>query len=89
MMMTTSIRLMAVKGTGLERSDAGRSRMVPNGDNWSVDYLFGEWIPASVFLALAFMVAFIGVVGLGWYVMRGDRINRRLEGGTTDEGTRH
>jgi len=54
-----------------------------------VDYLFGEWIPASVFLALAFMVAFIGVVGLGWYVMRGDRINRRLEGGTTDEGTRH
>jgi len=44
-----------------------------------VSFLFGEWIPASAFLGLAFLVAFLGVVGLGWWVLRGEARNRAIE----------
>lgn len=53
-----------------------------------MSYLFGEWIPASVFLGLAFLVATIGVVGLGWWVLRGDSRNRRFEDVAGEEATR-
>jgi hypothetical protein len=36
----------------------------------------GEWVPAAIGLALAFLVAVIGVSGLGWWVLRGDHLNR-------------
>lgn len=45
----------------------------------------GEWVTASLFMGLAFLVAALGVVGLGWYVMRGDSRNRRLERPSVDE----
>jgi hypothetical protein len=45
----------------------------------------GEWVPASMLLGLAFLVAALGVAGLGWYVLRGDRLNR-LQGAPPDEG---
>jgi hypothetical protein len=38
--------------------------------------LAGEWVTANLGLAGAFLVATLGVVGLGWYVLRGDRLNR-------------
>jgi hypothetical protein len=50
-----------------------------------VPYLIGEWISASVFLGLAFLVATVGVAALGWWVLRGDSLNRRFEPG--DEST--
>lgn len=42
-------------------------------------YLAGEWISAWLFMSLAFLVAAIGVVGLGWWVLRGDARNRASE----------
>ena len=42
-------------------------------------YLIGEWIPAWFFMSVAFLVATLGVVGLGWWVLRGDSRNRRFE----------
>ena len=51
---------------------------------------FGEWPWASIALGLAFLIAFLGVVGLAWYVLRGEAINRRYaEGISSDEGGGH
>jgi len=49
----------------------------------------GEWIPASLGLGLAFLVATVGVIGLGWWVLRGEAINRRLEGESREEPPAH
>jgi hypothetical protein len=32
----------------------------------------GEWVPAWLFMSITFLVASLGVVGLGWWVLRGD-----------------
>ena len=48
-------------------------------------YLIGEWVMAGIGLGLAFLVATLGVLGLGWWVLRGEAINRRLEGGESTE----
>jgi hypothetical protein len=45
-----------------------------------VSFLFGEWIPASAYLGFAFLVALLGVGGLGWWVLKGEARNRRVEG---------
>ncbi len=37
----------------------------------------GEWVSAYVFFGLAFAVASGGVLGLGYWVLRGDAANRR------------
>jgi hypothetical protein len=37
----------------------------------------GEWIPAYIFFAVAFVVAVGGVTGLGMYVVFADMRNRR------------
>jgi hypothetical protein len=37
----------------------------------------GEWPVALIGLGLTFLVATVGATGLGWYVMRADRLNRR------------
>lgn len=42
-------------------------------------FLSGEWVPAWLFMSLAFLVAAGGVVGLGWWVLRGDARNRAAE----------
>ncbi|HKW69216.1 MAG TPA: hypothetical protein VJP81_01420 [Candidatus Dormibacteraeota bacterium] len=42
-------------------------------------YLAGEWVPAWLWMSLALLVAFLGVTGLGFWVLRGDAINRRAE----------
>ncbi len=42
-------------------------------------YLAGEWVPAWLWMSLAFLVAVIGVAGLGWWVLRGDALNRAAD----------
>lgn len=42
-------------------------------------YLAGEWVPAWLWFTLAFFVAVLGVSGLGFWVLRGDALNRRAE----------
>lgn len=39
-------------------------------------FLAGEWVNAWLFMSLTFLVASSGVVGLGWWVLRGDARNR-------------
>ena len=41
--------------------------------------LAGEWVPAWLGLSLALLVAFLGVTGLGYWVLRGDARNRSAE----------
>ena len=42
-------------------------------------YLAGEWVNAWLFMSVTFLVAAIGVGGLGWWVLRGDARNRASE----------
>jgi hypothetical protein len=41
--------------------------------------LTGEWVAAWLAMSVTFLVAAIGVVGLGWWVLRGDARNRAAE----------
>lgn len=41
--------------------------------------LAGEWVPAWLWMSITFLVAALGVVGLGWWVLRGDARNRAAE----------
>ncbi len=52
---------------------------VPGGHNGGV-FLFGEWIGAGAALGGAFVVALLGVIGLGFWVVRSEGKNRRLMG---------
>ena len=42
-------------------------------------FLAGEWVPAWLFMSLAFLVAVLGVTGLGYWVLRGDARNRAAQ----------
>ncbi len=42
-------------------------------------YLAGEWVTAWLFMSITFLIASAGVVGLGWWVLRGDARNRAAE----------
>ncbi len=44
-----------------------------------VVFLAGEWVPAWLGLSATFLVAALGVVGLGWWVLRKDKLNRVAE----------
>jgi len=44
-----------------------------------VVYLAGEWVPAWLWMSMTFLVATLGVGGLGWWVLRGDARNRAAE----------
>jgi hypothetical protein len=53
-------------------------------------FLAGEWVPAWLWFSLAFLVAAGGVVGLGWWVLRGDARNRAAEEAALEgEGAQH
>ena len=41
--------------------------------------LAGEWVPAWLAMSITFLVALVGVAGLGWCVLRGDARNRKSE----------
>jgi len=79
MMMTTSIRLMASKVPGRAPPAWARSRSSQSRIIAVVTFLVGEWIPAWLFMSIAFLVATLGVVGLGWWVLKGDAQNRRFD----------
>jgi hypothetical protein len=49
-----------------------------------VHYLAGEWVPAWLFMSATFLVATLGVAGLGWWVLRGDARNRATEEAALD-----
>jgi hypothetical protein len=49
--------------------------------------LIGEWPMANILLGVAFLVAALGVVGLGWWVMRADHLNRRFEHPGSDDSS--
>lgn len=42
-------------------------------------YLAGEWVNAWLEMSITFLVALCGVIGLGWWVLRGDARNRRAD----------
>src|SRR5439155_583839 len=42
-------------------------------------YLAGEWVPAWLRMSITFLVAALGVAGLGWWVLRGDARNRAAD----------
>ena len=42
-------------------------------------FLAGEWVYAWLAMSITFLVALGGVVGLGWWVLRGDARNRASE----------
>jgi hypothetical protein len=49
-----------------------------------VVFLAGEWVPAWLGMSVTFLVAAAGVVGLGWWVLRKDKINRAGEEAALD-----
>jgi Flp pilus assembly protein TadG len=44
-----------------------------------VVFLAGEWVPAWLGMSATLLVAALGVVGLGWWVLRKDALNRAAE----------
>ncbi len=50
-------------------------------------FLSGEWVFAWLGMSLAFLVASGGVVGLGWWVLRGDARNRKAEEAAMEQDT--
>jgi Flp pilus assembly protein TadG len=44
-----------------------------------VIFLAGEWVGAWLGMSITFLVASLGVVGLGWWVLRKDAMNRAAE----------
>jgi hypothetical protein len=42
-------------------------------------FLAGEWVPAWLWMSVTFLVASLGVAGLGWWVLRKDAQNRAAE----------
>ena len=44
-----------------------------------VTYLAGEWVPAWLGMSVTFLVASLGVVGLGWWVLRSNARNRAAD----------
>jgi hypothetical protein len=43
-------------------------------------FLSGEWVTAWLGMSVVFLVASLGVAGLGWWVLRGDARNRAASG---------
>ncbi len=54
-----------------------------------VIYLVGEWWTAWLYMSVAFLVAAAGVVGLGWWVLRGESKNRRFDAMPPEETAEH
>ncbi|MHB8588843.1 MAG: hypothetical protein ACYDA0_08320 [Candidatus Dormibacteraceae bacterium] len=42
-------------------------------------FLAGEWVPAWLGMSVTFLIASLGVAGLGWWVLRKDKLNRAAE----------
>ena len=53
----------------------------------AVVYLAGEWVPAWLYMSVTFLVAALGVAGLGYWVLRGDARNRAAEAAPESESS--
>jgi hypothetical protein len=51
--------------------------------------LAGEWVAAWLAMSVTFLVASLGVVGLGWWVLRGDALNRAGEAEVSSSPAEH
>ena len=51
--------------------------------------LAGEWVEAWLGMSITFLVAALGVVGLGWWVLRADKRNRTAEEVAEDAAASH
>ena len=49
-------------------------------------YLAGEWVTANLGFGLVFLLAGAGCISLGYWVIRGDRLNRQRALGEADQG---
>jgi hypothetical protein len=50
----------------------------------------GEWVNSNILFGLVFLISALGVVGIGWWVIRGDRLNRAvLEGQAAEPAAPH
>ena len=38
----------------------------------------GEWVNSNILFGLVFLISAVGVVGIGWWVIRGDRLTRAV-----------
>lgn len=54
-----------------------------------MSYLAGEWVPAWLWMSITFLVAALGVAGLGWWVLRGDARNRAAERAVEEPAAEH
>jgi hypothetical protein len=45
----------------------------------AVIFLAGEWVNAWLLMSLAFLVGVLGVTGLGYWVLRGEALNRAAD----------
>ncbi len=52
-------------------------------------FLAGEWWQAWLGMSITFLVAAIGVAGLGWYVLRGSAKNRAGETAAEETASEH
>lgn len=52
-------------------------------------FLAGEWWEAWLGMSITFLVASLGVAGLGWYVIREDRKNRANEAALEEHSGEH
>jgi hypothetical protein len=55
----------------------------------NVVFLAGEWVPAWLWMSMTFLVAALGVAGLGWWVLRVDARNRAAEEAVDREAAEH
>ena len=49
----------------------------------------GEWWPSNLLFGVVFLVASLGIVGIGWWVLRGDKLNRIASGVDLPDSTDH
>ena len=69
----------------ITRSTRLMSPRVDRADNQAVFTNYGEWAGSNLLFGLVFLAAAIGVAGIGYWVVRADRLNR-IDELTTDTG---
>ena len=67
----------------MKRDTAGGTHTAPY--NSVVAYLAGEWVTANLGFGLVFLLAGAGCIALGYWVIRGDRLNRQRALGEADQ----
>lgn len=53
--------------------------------NGRVGFLVGEWVTSNLLFTASFLVAGMGILGIGAWVLRADRLNRAGMDDTVDD----